>query len=63
MQKNKKNNIINFFKKKSKIEMEIEAIIFSADEPLDLETIEGRLSSRVNVKDLENYKKNIHQEE
>ena len=30
--------------------MEIEAIIFSADEPLDLETIEGRLSSRVNVK-------------
>ena len=50
MQKNKKNNIINFFKKKSKIEMEIEAIIFSADEPLDLETIEGRLSSRVNVK-------------
>ena len=50
MQKNKKNNIINFPKKKSKIEMEIEAIIFSADEPLDLETIEGRLSSRVNVK-------------
>ena len=50
MQKNKKNNIINFPKKKSKIEMEIEAIIFSADEPLDLESIEGRLSSRVNVK-------------
>ena len=30
------NNIINFPRKKSKIEREVEAIIFAADEPLDL---------------------------
>ena len=39
----KKNNIINFPKKKSKIEREVEAIIFAADEPLDLDTIEKRV--------------------
>ena len=36
----KKSNIIHFPKKKSKLKREIEAIIFSAEEPLDLETIE-----------------------
>ena len=40
MVKNEKNNIINFPKKKSKLEREVEAIVFAADEPLDLDTIE-----------------------
>tara|TARA_Y100001970_G_scaffold125468_1_gene155233 strand:+ start:11590 stop:12279 length:690 start_codon:yes stop_codon:yes gene_type:complete len=51
MQKDKSiNNIINFPKKKSKIEREIEAIIFAADEPLDLETIEKRVETTKDVK-------------
>ena len=46
----KKNNIINFPKKKSKIEREVEAIVFAADEPLDLDTIEKRVGSTTNIK-------------
>ena len=54
----KKNNIINFPKKKSKIEREVEAIIFAADEPLDLDTIEKRVGSSSNIKKiLENLQK------
>ena len=51
----KKNNIIHFPKKKSKLEREIEAIIFSAEEPLDIETIKKRVGSRSGIKNaLEN---------
>ena len=51
MDKNKKkNNIINFPRKKSKLEREIEAIIFAAEEPLDIETIEKRVGSTSNIK-------------
>ena len=51
MSKNeKKNNIINFPKKKSKIEREVEALVFAADEPLDLDTIEKRVGSTSNIK-------------
>ena len=59
MEKNKKNNnIINFPKKKSKLEREVEAIIFSAEEPLDIETIEKRIGTRSNIKKiLENLQK------
>ena len=54
----KKNNIINFPNKKSKIEREIEAIIFAAEEPLDLETIEKRVGTSSNIKKiLENLQK------
>ena len=35
----KKDNIFNFPKRRSKLEREIEAIIFAADEPLDIESI------------------------
>ena len=45
-----KKNIINFPKKKSKLEREIEAIIFSAEEPLDIETIERRVGTKTNIK-------------
>ena len=40
--KNKKNNILNFPADISKVERKVEAILFSASEPLDLETIEKR---------------------
>ena len=59
MEKNKKkNNIIDFPRKKSKPEREIEAIIFAAEEPLDIETIEKRVGSTSNIKKiLENLQK------
>ena len=59
MEKNKKrNNIIDFPRKKSKLEREIEAIIFAAEEPLDIETIEKRVGSTSNIKKiLENLQK------
>ena len=46
----KKNNIINFPSSISKIERKIEAILFAAAEPLDVETIEKRLETKINVK-------------
>ncbi len=50
MKNDKKNNIINFPNKKSKLEREIEAIIFAAEEPLDVETIEKRVGTTSNIK-------------
>ena len=58
MEKNKNNNIINFPKKKSKLDREVEAIIFAAEEPLDVETIEKRVGTRTDIrKILENLQK------
>ena len=45
----KKNNVVSFPSKLSSIEKEIEAIIFAAAEPLDIETIESKLSKKVNA--------------
>jgi segregation and condensation protein B len=45
----KKDNVVNFPTKISPIEKEIEAIIFAAAEPLDIETIESKLSKKVNI--------------
>tara|TARA_Y100000768_G_scaffold375093_1_gene345542 strand:- start:641 stop:1330 length:690 start_codon:yes stop_codon:yes gene_type:complete len=45
----KKNNIINFPSNSSKIERKVEAILFSASEPLDIETIEKRLNTKTNL--------------
>ena len=45
----KKDNIVNFPTKLSPVEKEIEAIIFAAAEPLDIETIESKLSKKVNI--------------
>ena len=56
--KTENNNVINFPKKKSKLEREIEGIIFSAEEPLDVETIEKRVGTTSNIKKiLENLQK------
>jgi segregation and condensation protein B len=40
-----KNNIISFPSSVSKLERQVEAVLFSAAEPLDLETIEKRVSN------------------
>ena len=45
----KKNNIVNFPSKLTNVEKEIEAIIFAAAEPLDIDTIESKLSKKVNI--------------
>ena len=50
MKKDKDHNIINFPQKKTKLEKEVEAIIFAAEEPLDVETIEERIGTRSNIK-------------
>ena len=53
----KKNNIISFPLKLTSMEKEIEAIIFAAAEPLDVETIESKISKKVNIsKSLEKLK-------
>ena len=45
----KENNVINFPKKLSSLEKEIEAIVFAAAEPLDIDTIGSKISKKVNV--------------
>jgi len=45
----KKDNIIDFPSKLSQIEKEIEAIIFAAAEPLDIDTIQSKISKRSDV--------------
>ena len=55
--KNKTNNIVNFPAKLTFVEKEIEAIIFAAVEPLDIDTIESKISKKVNIqKSLEKLK-------
>jgi|TARA_B110000444_G_scaffold161774_1_gene151159 segregation and condensation protein B len=47
---NKKPNILKFPRNISKLERQVEAILFSAAEPLDIETIEKRVKSQSNIK-------------
>ncbi len=49
MNKQKKNNVVSFPSNISEIEREVEAILFSAAEPLDIESIESRISKKNNV--------------
>ena len=44
-----KNNIVTFPKKLNEGEKEVEAIIFAASEPLDIDTIESKISKKINV--------------
>ena len=54
---NKKNNVISFPSAPSKLERQVEAILFAASEPLDIETIEKRIQTNTNIKKiLENIK-------
>ena len=55
MKNKKKANIIDFPTSPTKIERQVEAILFAASEPLDVETIEKRLQTSINLnKVLEN---------
>ena len=47
--KNKKANIINFPSNISKLEKQVEAILFAAAEPLEIETIQKRVESNSNI--------------
>ena len=54
---NKKTNIIKFPAVPTKLERQVEAILFAASEPLDIETIEKRVQTNTNIKKiLENIK-------
>ena len=44
-----KNNILSFPNQVSKIERQVEAILFSASEPLDVETIEKRIQTNTDI--------------
>ena len=44
-----KNNVISFPSEISKLERQVEAILFSAEEPLDIESIQEKLKSRTDV--------------
>ena len=44
--KNQKNNVINFPTSMSESEREIEAILFAAEEPLDIESIESKIKKK-----------------
>ena len=44
-----KDNVVNFPSKLTDLEKEIEAIIFAAAEPLDVDTIENKVSKKSNV--------------
>ena len=50
MSSKKKDNIINFPASPSKLERQVEAILFAASEPLDIETIEKRIQTDTNIK-------------
>jgi len=49
-QKINKDNVVKFPSKLTEIEKEIEGVIFAAAEPLDIDTIESKLSKKLNVK-------------
>ena len=62
MKNKKKDNIIDFPASPTKIERQVEAILFAASEPLDVETIEKRIQTTMNLKKIldnlqETYKK------
>ena len=58
MKNKKKDNVINFPTNPTKLERQVEAILFSASEPLDLETIEKRIQTSFSLKKvLENLQK------
>jgi len=50
IKKNSKDNVVSFSPKNNNSgEREVEAIVFAAAEPLDLDTIESKISKKINV--------------
>ncbi len=60
MKKIKKDNIVTFPSTLVNGEKEVEAILFAAAEPLDIETIESKISKKVNVLNILNKLKNTY---
>ena len=60
-EKIKKDNVVNFPSSLSEGENEIEAILFAAAEPLDLDTIESKVKKKVKVLNILNKLQNIYQ--
>ena len=57
----KKNNIISFPDKLSNGEREVESIIFAAAEPLDVDTIEQRVSKKIDINKILKKLQNIYE--
>ena len=62
MKNKKKSNVIDFPTSPTKLERQVEAILFAASEPLEIETIEKRIQTTKNLKSIlinlqSNYKK------
>ena len=49
MNKPKKNNVVNFPSNLTESEREVEAILFAAAEPLDVDTIDSKISKKIDV--------------
>ena len=60
MKKLKKDNIVKFPSSLSDGERELEAILFAAAEPLDIDTIESKISKKVNVVNILNKLQTIY---
>ncbi len=60
MKKLKKNNVVNFPTSLSDGEKEVEAILFAAAEPLDIDTIESKIPKKINVLNILNKLQNIY---
>ena len=60
MSNKKKDNIIKFPSNPSKLERQVEAILFAASEPLDIETIEKRIQTDTNIKKILDNLKEIY---
>ena len=60
MKKVKKNNIVNFPSSLIEGEKEVEAILFAAAEPLEIDTIESKVPRKVNVLNILNKLQNIY---
>ena len=61
MKKLKKDNIVNFPTGLSDGEKEVEAILFAAAEPLDIDTIESKLPKKINVLNILNKLQKVYQ--
>ena len=57
---NKKTNVIKFPASPSNLERQVEAILFAASEPLDIETIEKRVQTNINIKKILDNLKEIY---
>ena len=62
--RNQKNNVINFPTSMSESQREIEAILFAAEEPLDIESIESKIKKKkISLNHWKNYSSIIQEEE